>query len=482
MEPKIIQETDEKEKEDISKKLLFKRKHGFDSINQEQFKEIMDFAEMYKNFISFSKTERECIDSIKQLSKQNGFVNIKKAKKEDQKLFFEFDKVCGGLAYIKDPNDLENGFLILGSHIDSPRLDLKQMPIYETLDMCYAKTHYYGGIKKYQWVTRPLALHGVVVLTSGEVVNIVIGEAETDPVFTINDLLPHLAQQQSAKSAKTVIEGENLNILIGSVPYNFQKKSNSVKLNILNILNQKYGIVEEDFISAELELVPAGLARDVGLDLSFVGGYGQDDRVCSFCGMQALFNIISKSPELISKNLMIIFFDKEEIGSQGNSGANSNLVERIFNSILYLHGKTEQNSLINSLANSQLLSADVNVGIDPEWRSVCEENNCAKIGYGVALTKFTGSGGKSNSNEAHAEFVARIRKAFNQDGVLYQPAELGKVDQGGGGTIAKYLASYGMQVCDCGTPVLSMHAPFEISSKADVFHTYKAYLSFYKLK
>ncbi|MCK4980414.1 MAG: aminopeptidase, partial [Candidatus Delongbacteria bacterium] len=441
------------------------------------FDSVMVLSEDYKKFLNSSKTERESIDTIAKLAKKHGFVDIKKAKKGDKKLFINYDGVAGSLVYIKDPKKFKDGFLMNGAHIDVPRIDLKQYPLYEAEDMAYMKTHYYGGIKKYQWVTRPLALHGVIILESGKTVKVNIGEKDTDPVFTINDILPHLAQDQYKKTPAKIVEGEQLNILVGSIPYKFKHEKNAVKLAILDFLNKEYGIVEEDFVSAELQLVPAGNARDIGFDRSFLGSHGQDDRVCSFLGMKAIFDIKTKD---IKKNLMMIFFDKEEIGSAGNAGADSNIVERMVNDVLQLYGNKDYNILIKALENSKLLSSDVNAGIDPEWKSVNEPMNAAKIGYGVCLTKFTGSGGKGGSNEAHAEFVADIRKAFNKDGVLWQTTELGKVDQGGGGTIAKYLASYGMDVVDCGTALLSMHAPFEVASKIDIYHTYKAYLAFFK--
>ncbi|HNT28673.1 MAG TPA: aminopeptidase, partial [bacterium] len=335
--------------------------------------------------------------------------------------------------------------------------------------------HYYGGIKKYQWVTRPLAMHGVVVLENGKKIEVVIGEEEGDPVFTINDLLPHLAQEQMERNARKVIEGENLNILVGSIPYNFKPEASAIKVNILKMLHDRYGFAEQDLVSAELQLVPAGNARDVGLDRSFVGSHGQDDRICAFAGMRALLDLPKSD-----RNIVAVFFDKEEIGSKGNAGANSNLLELAVAEILGHYGVTDYATVLKALRNSRFLSADVNAGIDPEWAGVVEKMNAAKIGFGVCLTKFTGSGGKSNSSEAHAEFVAQVRKAFNKDGALWQTAELGKVDLGGGGTIAMYIAEYGMDVLDVGTALLSMHSPFEVASKADLYHTYKAYKAFYK--
>jgi aspartyl aminopeptidase len=470
----------EKKKSDLEKlgeKLLFKKKNAWEDIPKKEFDEIMILSEDYKNFLNSSKTEREAMVTVEKLSKKFGFVDIKKAKKTDKKLFINYDDVCGALLVIKDPKTLKDGLLINGAHIDVPRLDLKQIPLYESEDMAYMKTHYYGGIKKYQWVTRPLALHGVIVTENGKKINVAIGEKQNDFVFTINDILPHLAQDQYQKTPAKIIEGEQLNILVGSIPYKFKTGKDAIKLAILDYLNREYGIKEEDFVSAELQLVPAGEAKDIGFDRSFVGAHGQDDRICAYLGMKAILDM--KESEF-KKNIMMVFFDKEEIGSAGNAGADSNIVERMVNDVLQLYGLGDYNTLIKSLENSKLLSSDVNAGIDPEWKSVNEPMNAAKMGYGVCVTKFTGSGGKSGSNEAHAEFVADLRKALNKDKVLWQSSELGKVDQGGGGTIAKYLAKYGMDVVDCGTALLSMHSPFEVASKADIYHTYKAYKAFYK--
>lgn len=461
----------------LDETLLFKKKSAWEGVKKREQKEISDLAEDYKLFLDCSKTERESMLSISRLAEENGFVHIAKAGKTDRKLLLTYDDVAGALVVVNNMKTLSKGFLMNGAHIDVPRLDLKQYPLFEAEDMAYMKTHYYGGIKKYQWVTRPLALHGVVVLENGKQVMISIGEDPQDPVFTINDLLPHLAQNQNKKTAPKVIEGEQLNILVGSVPYQFKSEKNAIKLNILNELHKKYGFKEQDFVSAELQLVPAGKSRDVGFDRSFVGAHGQDDRICAYLGMRALFDIEKKKN---NKNMMMVFFDKEEIGSMGNSGAASNLIERIVNDVLQHLGKNDYNLLIRSMENSKFLSSDVNAGIDPEWKDVNESMNAAKIGFGVCLTKFTGSRGKAGSNEAHAEFVAEIRRAFNKDGVLWQTTELGKVDQGGGGTIAYHLARYGMDVVDCGTALLSMHSPFEIASKADIYHTYKAYKAFYK--
>ncbi|MFH2131977.1 MAG: aminopeptidase [bacterium] len=475
--PKTVKKKTSKTLKQLGEALLFKKKSGWDGLKKKEEKEIFNLAEGYKQFLDNSKTERESMQTISRLAEAQGFVPIAKAGKEDRKLFLTYDDVSGALVVVNNLKTLNQGFLMNGAHIDVPRLDLKQFPLFESEDMAYMKTHYYGGIKKYQWVTRPLALHGVVVLESGKKIAITIGEDPEDPVFTINDILPHLAQNQNKKTAPTVIEGEQLNILVGSIPYKFKSEKDAVKLNILNTLHLKYGFKEQDFVSAELQLVPAGKSRDVGFDRSFVGAHGQDDRVCAYLGMKALFD---SEAEKTGKNMVMVFFDKEEIGSMGNSGAASNLIERMVNDVLQHFGKNDYNLLIQSLENSKFLSSDVNAGIDPEWKDVNEPMNAAKIGFGVCLTKFTGSRGKSGSNEAHAEFVASIRRAFNKEGVLWQTAELGKVDQGGGGTIAYHLARYGMDVVDCGTALLSMHSPFEIASKVDIYHTYKAYKAFYK--
>ena len=468
-----------KKKSEIDKlgdRLLFKKKSAWEGIKKQEEKSLFKLSEEYKQFLNTSKTERQAMRSIAKLARTGQYIECEKVKRGDKKIFLSYDNVAGALAFINDPGGFEKGFLMIGAHIDSPRLDLKQYPLFEAEDMAYLKTHYYGGIKKYQWVTRPLALHGVVVLENGKTVDVAIGEEPNDPVFTINDLLPHLSQKQNKKSASTAIEGEQLNLLVGSIPYKFNPEKDAIKLSILNELNKKLGIVEQDFVSAELQAVPAGMARDVGIDRSFVGAHGQDDRICAYLALRAILELATEN---LKKNLLVVFFDKEEIGSMGNSGANSNLIERIVNDTMLSKGVHDYNVLIKALENSKFLSADVNAGIDPEWKDVNEPMNAGKIGFGVCLTKFTGSRGKSGSNEAHAEFVAEIRKAFSKDKVIWQNAELGKIDQGGGGTIAYHLARYGMDVIDCGPALLSMHSPFEISSKIDILHTLKAFKSFF---
>ncbi len=457
---------------EIEKSLCFKKQSGWQESGKVD--EIMGFAEDYKRFLDDAKTEREAVTVIGRIAQRRGYKPLPETTAKDRRLFLDFHGVSCALAAIADPRKFSQGFLMIGAHIDTPRIDLKGFPLYEAEDMAYLKTHYYGGIKKYQWVTRPLAMHGIVVRENGEKIRVVIGEDPDDPVFTINDLLPHLAQDQMEKNARKVIEGENLNILIGSIPYAFKPESNAVKMNILHTLHEKYGFAEEDFVSAELQLVPAGPARDVGLDRSFVGAHGQDDRICAYTALRALLDTERKD-----KNLMVIFFDKEEIGSKGNAGANSNLLERAVATVLSRYGVTDYATVLAALQHSKFLSADVNAGIDPEWTGVMEKMNAAKIGFGTCVTKFTGAGGKSNSSEAHAEFVAEVRRAFNRERVRWQTAELGKVDQGGGGTIAMYIAEYGMDVLDVGPALLSMHSPFEVASKADLYHTYKAYKAFF---
>ncbi|MDX1778114.1 MAG: aminopeptidase, partial [Thermodesulfobacteriota bacterium] len=369
----------------------------------------------------------------------------------------------------------QEGLRILVSHIDAPRLDLKQNPLYEDVDLGLLKTHYYGGIKKYQWVSCPLALHGKIIKKDGSEVDLCIGENETDPVFTIADLLPHLARKsQYEKKLGDAIIGEKLNALAGSIPYPDRDTSERVKLQLLQHLHKTYGLVEEDFISAELELVPAGKARDIGLDKSLVGAYGQDDRVCAYSSLQAITEIEQPQPTALA-----LFLDKEEIGSEGNTSAKSRFLEEMVAEIFKCSNTDCTDRGINqALLNSYAISADVNSALDPDYQEVHEKRNAAKMGYGVCITKFTGSGGKFSSSDAHAEYVGMIRRLFNQHDIVWQTGEIGKVDEGGGGTVAKFMASYGLEIIDCGTALLGMHSPFEISSKADTYMTYRAYKVF----
>jgi len=458
----------------IKEKLFSTKKAVWDGINAAELRKLFDFSEGYKDFLSSCKIEREVVDYVIKAASTHGYKDINKATKSDHKIFVNYKGVCSILMNIGDKT-FKHGFKIIASHVDSPQLDLKSVALYEAEDMAYMKTKYYGGLKKYQWVTIPLAMHGVVVKKDGKMVEVVIGEKDEDPVFTVNDLLIHLAQDQVTKPASKVIEGEQLNILVGSIPYKFKTAKDSVKLAIMELLNKRYGIVEDDFVSAELHLVPAGKVRDVGFDRSFVGGPGHDDKVCAYTSLKALLEA-GKS----SKNLMAVFFDKEEIGSFGDSSADSNFIERTVSKIMSIYGVNNVERLYNALEKSKALSADVTAAVDPEWRGVMDMINSAKAGYGVTLVKSVGTRGKYHANDTHPEFMAEIRGALDKEKVKWQIGELGKVDQGGGGTVSVYLAYHGMDVAECGPALLSMHAPFEIASKADIYNTYLAYKAFYK--
>lgn len=455
------------------------RENAWKSCNKQTVKEIFGFCEGYKKFISECKTERECTRRSIQMAEEHGYRNLKEiiAAKETIK---SGDKVYAdnmGKAIVlfnigKKP--IEDGLKILGAHIDSPRLDVKQNPLYEDSDLVLMDTHYYGGIKKYQWTTIPLALHGVVALTDGSVIDVEIGEKEKDPVVCVSDLLIHLAAEQMEKNGAKVVEGEALDLVVGNMPFNPKKdEKNPAKAYILDILKKKYRIAEEDFMSAELEAVPAGKARDLGLDASMVLGYGQDDRVCAYTSLMAMLEL--EEPEYTSVCLLV---DKEEIGSVGATGMQSLFFENMVAEILDRMGCYSELILRRTLANSEMLSSDVNAGFDPNYAYAFEKKNASYLGRGVVFSKFTGSRGKSGSNDANAEYIARVRKALERENVAYQMAELGKVDIGGGGTIAYILAKYGMDVIDCGVAVLSMHAPYEATSKIDIYEAKRGYVAF----
>lgn len=455
------------------------RENAWKSCNKQTVKEIFGFCEGYKKFISECKTERECTRRSIQMAEEHGYRNLKEiiAAKETIK---SGDKVYAdnmGKAIVlfnigKKP--IEEGLKILGAHIDSPRLDVKQNPLYEDSDLVLMDTHYYGGIKKYQWTTIPLALHGVVALTDGSVIDVEIGEREKDPVVCVSDLLIHLAAEQMEKNGAKVVEGEALDLVVGNMPFNPKKdEKNPAKAYILDILKKKYRIAEEDFMSAELEAVPAGKARDLGLDASMVLGYGQDDRVCAYTSLMAMLEV--EEPEYTSVCLLV---DKEEIGSVGATGMQSLFFENMVAEILDRMGCYSELILRRTLANSEMLSSDVNAGFDPNYAYAFEKKNASYLGRGVVFSKFTGSRGKSGSNDANAEYIARVRKALERENVAYQMAELGKVDIGGGGTIAYILAKYGMDVIDCGVAVLSMHAPYEATSKIDIYEAKRGYVAF----
>ena len=438
-------------------------------------------AKKYRHFLNVGKTERECITQIVKEAEEAGYVSLEEKVKNGEDLKAG-DKVYQvgmqkiiALYHIGE-DDLAKGMNILCAHIDSPRLDIKQNPLYEDTDLAYLDTHYYGGVKKYQWVALPMAMHGVIAKKDGTVVNVTIGEDEDDPVVYITDLLIHLAGQQMAKKASEAVEGEKLDILIGSQPLKDlpdDKKKEAVKENVLRILNEKYGVEEEDFLSAELEIVPAVKARDCGLDRSMIAGYGQDDRVCAYTSLLALLEM--EAPKRTSCCLLV---DKEEIGSVGATGMQSHFFENSVAEVLDAMGQYSDLRLRKALKNSSMLSSDVSAGYDPAFAEAFEKKNSAYLGRGIVLNKFTGARGKSGSNDANAEYVARVRRIFDDHKVCFQTAELGKVDVGGGGTIAFIAALYGMEVIDSGVSVLSMHAPWEVTSKADVYEAKKAYKAF----
>lgn len=448
----------------------------------EDRKKVMDFAEEYRKFISTCKTERECVKEFEERAKRAGFVKLdeRTAKggqlKPGDKVYV--NQMGKALAlFVIGEQSLERGMNILGAHIDSPRLDLKQVPLYEDTQLAMFDTHYYGGVKKYQWVTLPLALHGVFAKKDGEVVTVSIGDQPEDPVFGISDLLIHLSGEQMEKKASKVIEGEKLDLLIGSIPMKKEQEKEeakeTVKANVLRILEEAYGIEEDDFLSAEIEVVPAGEARDYGFDRSMIMGYGHDDRVCAYPSFEALLGM--RSPKVTSVCLLV---DKEEVGSVGATGMHSRFFEDAVAELLNLQGGYSELSLRRAMRNSKMLSSDVSAAFDPNYPEVTEKRNAAYFGRGLVFNKYTGSRGKSGSNDANAEYMARIRNILDSRGIFFQTSELGKVDQGGGGTIAYILANYGMQVIDSGVAVLNMHAPWEVISKVDLYEALLGYQAF----
>ena len=456
----------------------YKRKNVWLNIDDKQKEDLENISKDYIKFLDTARTERLAVKEIVKRAKEAGFKNLDE-KIEEGSLnpgdkVYAINKDKGVCLFVIGSEDLTNGFNIVGSHLDSPRLDLKPIPLSEENSLAYLKTHYYGGVKKYQWTTIPLELHGVIYKKDGQKVEISIGDKEDEPVFTISELLIHLSRKLMEKSAREVIEGEQLKILVGSIPLADEEDS-LVKKNILRILNEKYGIVEEDFITAEFEAVPAIKTRHAGLDSSMILGHGHDDRVCAYSSLNAILEI--ENPKRTSVGL---FVDKEEIGSYGATGMSSQFYENIVLEILGLVGKADLLSFKRTLKSSKVLSADVTLAYDPNFKDVTELDNTAQFGYGVALTKYTGSGGKGGSNDANAEYLQEVRAAFDKGNAIYQTGELGAVDAGGGGTIAFILAEYGMDVVDCGTPVISMHAPTELISKADLYQTCVAYKAFYE--
>lgn len=453
---------------------------------EEDLAELDFITEEYKDCLDLGKTERECVALAVKMAKGNGYKNLKDviADKETLKAGDKVYAVCMDKSIVLfqlGSRPLEEGMNILGAHIDSPRIDVKQNPLYENENLAYFDTHYYGGIKKYQWVTLPLAIHGVVVKKDGTKVEISIGDKEEDPVFCITDLLIHLAGKQMEKKASVVIEGEGLDLLIASCPFaeeadDEEEKKATVTKHVLNLLKDQYGLEEEDFVSAELEIVPAGKARDCGLDRSMIMAYGQDDRVCAFTSLFAMLDV-----ENLEKTTCCILVDKEEIGSVGATGMKSRFFENIIAELVALTEGESELKVRRTLANSRMLSSDVSAAYDPMFGEYFEKRSSAFFGQGLVFNKFTGSRGKSGSNDANAEFLADLRAIMDEKNVAYQFAELGKVDIGGGGTIAYIMANYGMEVIDSGVAVLSMHAPWEVTSKADVYEAYKGYKAFLEL-
>lgn len=451
------------------------KKNAWLKYGAKEIKELNVLCDEYREFISKCKTERECVDEIVDMAEKQGYrrlESVKKVKKGDRLYSVNKGKAIALFTVGSEP--LEKGMKILGAHIDSPRLDIKQNPLYEDSELAFLDTHYYGGIKKYQWVTIPMAIHGVICKKDGTTVRVVIGEDDNDPVVGISDLLIHLAQDQMDKKAAKAVEGEDLNVLVGSMPLKSEEKD-AVKANVMKLVSDKYGIEEADFMSAELEVVPAGRARDYGIDRSMIMGYGQDDRICAYTSAKALFNC-----KETDRTAVCILVDKEEIGSVGATGMTSLFFENTIAELLDRMGCYSELAVRRALQNSQMLSSDVSAAFDPNYPSVMEKKNCAYFGHGMSFNKFTGSRGKSGSNDADPEYIAKLRNALDAHGVSYQMTELGKVDQGGGGTIAYIMAKYNMDVIDSGVALQNMHAPWEVASKADIYETEKGYEAFLK--
>lgn len=455
----------------LQEKLALKRKNLGQELPDSTIGEADAYCEQYKCFLDNAKTEREAVDTIEQMAKDKGFVLYEQGKQyQPGDRVYYINRRKAVILAVMGKRSLAEGVRIAAAHIDSPRLDLKPQPLYEDGEMALFKTHYYGGIKKYQWTAMPLSLHGRVVLRDGTFVDVKLGEDEGDPVFCVTDLLPHLANEQMKRTLNEGIKGEELNILVGSRPFKDDKASELCKLNILSLLHEKYGMTEADFLSAELELVPTYKAKDVGFDRSLIGSYGQDDRVCAYTALTATLEC--KDPE---HTAVTVLTDKEEIGSDGNTGLNSAYLQYFIQSLADAEGVP----YYQVLSHSQCLSADVNAAFDPTWPDVMDPRNCARINYGVVVTKYTGARGKSGTSDASAEFVGQIRRLFDEKGVKWQIGELGKVDAGGGGTVAMFIAALNVDVVDVGVPVLSMHAPFEVVSKIDVYMAHNAFSAFF---
>ncbi len=461
--------------------MLYKKVNGWKNVSPEKIEKVFSMGEEYKKVLDIGKTEREFVDFSVELAKECGFIDAryKDILLPGDKVYYVNREKNVVLAVI-GKEDILNGINYVVSHIDSPRLDLKANPLYEEFELAYMKTHYYGGIKKYQWASIPLALHGVVVLSNGRKVKITIGEHEDDPVFTVPDILPHLDRVvQGDRKAREVIKGEELQIIVGSIPSLIKDDEikDLVKYSVLESLNKAYGMVEEDFISAELELVPSQRAKDVGIDRSLIGAYGQDDRICGYTSLRAILDL----EEIPERTAVCFLADKEETGSDGSTGLQSQYLEYFTSDLIAkVKGNYSDLYLKKTLWNSKALSSDVTVGIDPIFKSVNDPQNAAQLNYGIVITKYTGSGGKYSTNDADAEYVGEIRNLLNEKGVKWQTGMLGKIDEGGGGTVAKYLAMKGIRTIDVGPALLAMHSPFEVSSKLDVYETYRAYKAFFE--
>ena len=458
---------------------MMSEKNVWETYEEQEMKEVFALAEDYKRFISENKTERACVKSAVAMAEARGYRDLREVirrqetLKPQDKVYLTMMEKSIVLFHLGD-RPLEEGMHILGAHIDSPRLDLKQNPVYENTELAYLDTHYYGGIKKYQWVTLPLALHGVIVKKDNRYTYRCIGEKEDDPVFVISDLLIHLSNDQMQKKAASVIEGEDLNVTFGSMPLKEEEKD-KVKANVLKLLKERYDVEESDLVSAEIEVVPAGKARDLGIDRSMVIGYGQDDRVCAYTSLVALLEM-----ENVEKTAVCLLVDKEEVGSQGATGMQSCFFENALAEVMDRMGIYSELKVRRALQHSKMLSSDVSAAYDPNYAGVMETNNCAYFGKGLVFNKYTGARGKSGCNDANAEYMAELRAVMEKGNVAYQTSELGKVDQGGGGTIAYILANYGMEVIDSGVALHNMHAPWEVSSKADIYEAKKGYLAFLK--
>ena len=469
-----------KKASELMKDLSYNRKSFWKEASAEDKKAALDFSEGYKVFLDAAKTERETINFYAKQLAERGYKNID--SDANGKKIYRLSRGKNAAIAIIGKKPISEGVNLIVSHVDSPRVDLKQNPLEESnTNLATMKTHYYGGIKKYQWMSTPIAIHGVFVKRNGEVVEVSIGEDANDPVFVMPDVLPHLARKvQAPKKIGEAVAADNMNLIFSSMPYLSEEDEeikHAVKLNALYLLNEKYGVTEADFLSAELQLVPAGKARDAGIDRSFVLGYGQDDRICAYTSAEALYEIEDKK---FDRTAIVYLADKEEIGSDSNTGAKSNFIlDFIADLLKYNNENNDSNTLRKTLIKSQILSADVNAGINPNYPSVHEKENAVHMGFGVAVAKFTGSGGKGGSNDANAEFNAKIFNVFDEENVFWQTGALGKVDEGGGGTIAKFMAEYGAEVIDCGPGILGMHSLYELSSKADIYSAYRAYKAFF---